>query len=238
MKLFDVVSILLSSVLVSSLVTAPAPQPGPDPLTNGQRLRLGRPPAPPRRLYDSRHPHPPRASPGAGENCTVRAVRVDSSNDLGYIAQNLGPYLLPTYTTDKTAAARYVCPTHDVSQREVLQVDPPDPSHPYFAPYYGTSNYEIFGTTGHTDPGSTKQQTGSTRSSVSEAESSVFFWSSVNNQLSVTWVEDDGITITPLLLYYFGSDTSGYFMGAEDPVAFQATFPTAIAVTFVMEVDA
>ncbi|KAH8797980.1 hypothetical protein DL96DRAFT_889399 [Flagelloscypha sp. PMI_526] len=177
-------------------------------------------------------------SPGSHKPCKIRVVRASTSEDLGYIARDLGPFILPVYTRNKSSASKYACPIQDKPKQELRQINPPDHDHPYFAPYEANEVYKILGTTGHTAPGATKGSTGSTRSTLSRPESSVWSLSSSTNELTLTWVQDDKGTNVPLHPFSAGDGPSkGYMMAAIDRHAFQSTFPNAFELRFFAELD-
>ncbi|KIM25969.1 hypothetical protein M408DRAFT_202977 [Serendipita vermifera MAFF 305830] len=166
----------------------------------------------------------------------IRTVRASTGDFLGYVAQNLGAFILPTYTTDVAAAAVYEIDGDATSTIpfSLHQLNPPDANHQYFGPYEGTPNYNIIGTISKTNPGDTKQPTGSTRSQYSLGESAVFSLNAVTSQLTQIWVQDNGVAV-PTIPYYYGSGTIGYFMAVINEAAFQSIFTIAVKVNWYLE---
>ncbi|CCA76659.1 hypothetical protein PIIN_10649 [Serendipita indica DSM 11827] len=116
------------------------------PLPHRPRLRR----APRRQILIHWHLQVPRRQKRRGFNFDsdptifpyrVAIYRTADESLLGYIAEQNGPFILPTYTTDPAAALLVVTegPKPVPQGRtcfDLLEVNPPDISHPYLAAYY------------------------------------------------------------------------------------------------------
>ncbi|KIM21516.1 hypothetical protein M408DRAFT_102761 [Serendipita vermifera MAFF 305830] len=95
----------------------------------------------------------------------IRVEKKDTGAIMGYIAQVLGPYDTPTYTTDKSAAAKYEKqgPTTTLGLFDLHQLDAPDVNSQYFGSYSLSGFYQGIGAIPQTPPGSRSRLIGSVR---------------------------------------------------------------------------